>query len=445
MVAAGRAVTDAAANTAVITKMVRVMMLAPFLIILSTYLARHPAHPDVQSVGVASSGRRIAIPWFALGFVAVTALNSLVTLPRPLATGAIGVDTFVLAMAMAALGVTTHVSALRIAGIKPLGLAAFLFAWLIFGGLAINTGVSAAAAVVASGRIEDLSPVAKIHVGRTADWVAIVPDAVWVGSTGPAAVHRIDPATNREVATVLLPGKPCAGLAVGFGSLWVPLCGDPAALARVDLASNTLVSLLKLSGVMAEGGITASPDSVWLVVDTTGAVARISPVTQAVREIVRVPAGSFNPLYHDGRIWVSQADGAQVTILDAIKGSVIAAVPTGPHPRFLTAGDGAVWTLNQGDGSLTRIDTKTRTTRTIDLATPGHGGDIKFGAGMIWSTMAKVPLSGIDPASVSLRCRWTGPGGDSLDVGHGAVWLTDYDAGVISRIRLEDVLAHCKR
>src|SRR6202522_1674546 len=42
VVAAGRAITDAAANTAVITKMVRVMMLSPFLIILSTYLARAP-------------------------------------------------------------------------------------------------------------------------------------------------------------------------------------------------------------------------------------------------------------------------------------------------------------------------------------------------------------------------------------------------------------------
>jgi uncharacterized membrane protein YadS len=49
----------------------------------------------------------------------------------------------VLAMAMAALGVTTHVSAIRTAGIKPLGLAALLFGWLIFGGLAINMGVSA--------------------------------------------------------------------------------------------------------------------------------------------------------------------------------------------------------------------------------------------------------------------------------------------------------------
>jgi uncharacterized membrane protein YadS len=46
-------------------------------------------------------------------------------------------------MAMAALGVTTQVSAIRTAGIKPLALAALLFAWLVLGGTAINAGVGA--------------------------------------------------------------------------------------------------------------------------------------------------------------------------------------------------------------------------------------------------------------------------------------------------------------
>jgi uncharacterized integral membrane protein (TIGR00698 family) len=87
--------------------------------------------------------RRIVIPWFALGFVAVAAFNSTLVLPRTLVRNAIALDTFLLAMAMAALGVTTQVSAIRTAGIKPLGLAALLFVWLIFGGLAINTTVSA--------------------------------------------------------------------------------------------------------------------------------------------------------------------------------------------------------------------------------------------------------------------------------------------------------------
>jgi uncharacterized integral membrane protein (TIGR00698 family) len=159
VVAAGRAVADAAANTAVITKMVRVMMLAPFLIILSTYLSRTPhGNDDVDApptgdtspspAGDASLPRasqhpgRIVIPWFALGFVAVAGLNSLAVLPHAFVSTAVDVDTGLLAMAMAALGATTHVSAVRTAGIKPLALAALLFIWLIFGGVVINVGIS---------------------------------------------------------------------------------------------------------------------------------------------------------------------------------------------------------------------------------------------------------------------------------------------------------------
>ena len=159
VVAAGRAIADAAANTAVITKMVRVMMLAPFLIILSTYLSRTPhGNDDVDApptgdaspspAGDASPPRasqhrgRIVIPWFALGFVAVAGLNSLAVLPHAFVSTAVDVDTGLLAMAMAALGATTHVSAVRTAGIKPLALAALLFLWLIFGGVVINVGIS---------------------------------------------------------------------------------------------------------------------------------------------------------------------------------------------------------------------------------------------------------------------------------------------------------------
>ena len=142
VVAAGRAISETAANTAVITKMVRVMMLAPFLLALSAALARAPAGVGAaeeasSDCGVPSS-RSVVIPWFALGFIAVIAVNSSLVLPSTWVTVGINVDTVILAMAMAALGISTHLSAIRTAGLKPLGLAALLFAWLILGGFIVN-------------------------------------------------------------------------------------------------------------------------------------------------------------------------------------------------------------------------------------------------------------------------------------------------------------------
>jgi uncharacterized integral membrane protein (TIGR00698 family) len=154
VVAAGHAINDTAANTAVITKMVRVMMLAPFLLLLSTYLSRKPpvanvplsghSSGDKAALGNRSAANKIVIPWFALGFVAVAGFNSLALLPHAVVQGAVAIDAVMLAMAMAALGLTTRVSAIRSAGVKPLALASLLFAWLVLGGGVINAGISAA-------------------------------------------------------------------------------------------------------------------------------------------------------------------------------------------------------------------------------------------------------------------------------------------------------------
>ena len=293
--------------------------------------------------------------------------------------------------------------------------------------------------------IATLQPVATVKIGKTADWVAVTPDAVWVGSTTPNAVHHIDPLTNTEVATVAVPGEPCAGLVPGFGSLWVPLCATQPALARVDLASNRLQAVFSV-GTAAECGIAASDDSLWLVTDAAGSLARIDPATGAIRQTVKLPAGSCNPRFSAGIVWVTNAKGAALTAVAADTGTILATIATGPNPRFLTDGANSIWTLNQGDGSLTRVDISTRRViASIPLGTPGHGGDIAFGANVIWTTMANIPLTATATQTNTVLRQWRGPGGDSLAIGHGAIWLTNYHKGTLTRLRLEDALAHVQR
>ena len=98
-----------------------------------------------------------------------------------------------------------------------------------------------------------LKPSATIKVGGTADWVLITDDAVWVASTNPYAVQRIDPATNRIVAAVRVPGEACSGLASGFGSIWVPLCGKKPELVRIDAAKNAISATLPIPPPGPEG------------------------------------------------------------------------------------------------------------------------------------------------------------------------------------------------
>lgn len=134
VVAAGHAVSPDAENAAVIAKMLRVMMLAPFLLILAA---------RVKQLAPANGGEKskITIPWFAILFIVVAIFNSFHLLPKSVVDMLVTLDTILLAMAMAALGLTTHVSALKKAGAKPLLMALVLFGWLIVGGGVINVVV----------------------------------------------------------------------------------------------------------------------------------------------------------------------------------------------------------------------------------------------------------------------------------------------------------------
>lgn len=289
--------------------------------------------------------------------------------------------------------------------------------------------------------LASLKPEAIFKIGKVADWVQITDDAVWVASSNPASVHRINPKTNKEIAIVPMLGDPCAGLAFGFGSLWVPLCGKHNSMVRVNTVTNRISARLSLGPAGPEGGIAASGDSIWIVTDNAGTLVRIDPATNKARQKISIPPGSYNPCFNEGTVWITGAITNILTAVDASTGEVLASIPVGPNPRFLTAGEGSIWTLNQGDGTVTRVDAQSRkVTATIMLGVPGHGGDIAWGAGSIWTTVLGVPLTAIDAGTNKVLRQWVGAGGDSLRFGHNSVWLTDYKRGTLSRIARSETL-----
>lgn len=129
------------AGTATITKMIRVMMLAPVLVIMSFALAGRQhinQHGKVEKT-------KITIPWFAFGFIGVICLNSLLqwlcgvenVKEIPLNGTIEYIDTFMLTMAMTALGTDTNFEKFKQAGAKPFLLAGILYVWLVLGGYAL--------------------------------------------------------------------------------------------------------------------------------------------------------------------------------------------------------------------------------------------------------------------------------------------------------------------
>lgn len=129
VVGAGNAMGDAVAAPAIIVKMIRVIMLAPVLLVMSWLLAR-----SARRSGAEAGGGKIAIPWFAFGFLAVIGFNSFDLLPAPAVNAINYADNFMLTMAMTALGAETSFDKFRQAGAKPFLLAALIYVWLFFGG-----------------------------------------------------------------------------------------------------------------------------------------------------------------------------------------------------------------------------------------------------------------------------------------------------------------------
>jgi YVTN family beta-propeller protein len=288
--------------------------------------------------------------------------------------------------------------------------------------------------------ITALKPEAVFEVPGAPDWIAIE-ESVWVSNSPKNTVARLDPKSNKVIAMVPVGNKPCSGLATGFGSLWVPLCGDQA-LARVDLKEGKVTASISIGIADSEGGLAAGAGSVWLVTDKKGTLARIDPATNKVVAEIQVPAGSFTVAFGEGAVWVTGTETHVLTRINPDTNLVVETIPVGKSPRFLTIGGGFVWTLNQANGDVSKVDPKTnKVVETIEVGVPGPGGEIAYGEGSVWVTSFEFPISRIDPAAGKVAQQFAGDGGDAIRVGLGSVWLSNNRAGTVWRLDPRRIMA----
>jgi uncharacterized integral membrane protein (TIGR00698 family) len=121
------------ANSAVIVKMTRVIMIAPMLIILGIYLSY-----SAKKEGGPAGNVKLVIPWFAVYFIGVAGFNSLHLVPENIVNIINEIDTFLLTMAMTALGMGTRFSKFKGLGLAPVYTATAMFAWLVVGGFVVT-------------------------------------------------------------------------------------------------------------------------------------------------------------------------------------------------------------------------------------------------------------------------------------------------------------------
>lgn len=136
VVAAGNAMGAEVASTSVITKLLRVFMLEPWIIALY-YLGIGRSKTDKTVVHAADTKGK-GVPWFAFGFIGVATFNSIVGIEPSWQKAFTTVSACCLGSAMAAIGLDTELGKIYSLGPKPVVLAAALWANLLFGGFAVS-------------------------------------------------------------------------------------------------------------------------------------------------------------------------------------------------------------------------------------------------------------------------------------------------------------------
>ena len=130
--------------------MTRVIMIAPMLIILGLILSYM-----AKKGGTEGGKLQLVIPWFAVYFVGMAGVNSLLhnytlsassdiaSMITETTTNVNIIDTFLLTMAMTALGMGTRFAKFKGLGLAPIYTAGGMFIWLVVGGFVITQWVVA--------------------------------------------------------------------------------------------------------------------------------------------------------------------------------------------------------------------------------------------------------------------------------------------------------------
>jgi uncharacterized membrane protein YadS len=106
--------SDETGNVATFTKLFRVAMLVPVVLIFALVVARW-GRGQVGS----TRGARAGLPWFLVAFVVIVAINSVGVIPAPVQVGMVEVSRWCLVIAIAGLGMKSSFQELAILGWRP--------------------------------------------------------------------------------------------------------------------------------------------------------------------------------------------------------------------------------------------------------------------------------------------------------------------------------------
>jgi YVTN family beta-propeller protein len=278
-------------------------------------------------------------------------------------------------------------------------------------------------------------------IGVAAAAVAIPIFAFGQGSGGsaevaPNSVGIIDAQSNRLVGSVSVGVRP-SSIAYGEGTVWVAL--DDRTLVRIDPTTRTVVKLIPLEATPT--GIAVAKSAVWIANGQAGSVSRVDPGVNALTATIPdvAPRSNLGSIaVGEGAVWFASGIGTVARINPSTNELLARDIVSGTAPAAMAAGEGSVWVANSGESTVSRLNPRTYTVKTITVGRRSRG--IADGDGAVWVTAEADDLVfRIDAASSSITPIPVGHGPTGIAFGEGAVWVANSADGTVSRIDLETV------
>jgi YVTN family beta-propeller protein len=264
---------------------------------------------------------------------------------------------------------------------------------------------------------------------------AAVAVAVFAGGGGGTDIARadslvrIDPSGGEAAGAAALEGQPTA-VTVCAGNVWVT--GSGGRVFQVEPRSMT-VNRIRVRGTpsdVADVGQLAA-----VVSGPPGEVTMID--AQFGRKSGSVPLPSSGPsstgtaVAYGRDIWVANPAARELARLAPPYTQVAGSVHLAGRPRFVSAGEGAVWAA--GGRTLWRVDMGGRVRAQIPLRFAPTA--LAAGSGGIWLIdKAARALVRIHPKTRRVTRIRVGRGPQAVAVGAGSVWVANAADGTVSRI-----------
>jgi virginiamycin B lyase len=278
----------------------------------------------------------------------------------------------------------------------------------------------------------------RIDVTGQPDWLAIAGGSVWAAVVG--GIRKIDAATGKVDGLVPVDDAICLAMDVGFDSLWAGGC-DKHQLHRIVPSSGlpfTPPIDLPIAAIQFESSIAAGEGGIW-VISTDHRLVRVDPVTnRADPDPWPLPEGAAAARAGLGALWVTVTPTDSLLRISPADPRTSQAIKVGDAPRFLAIGEDAVWVMNQGDGSVSRVDAAGTVVATIEVSdAPIQGGDIAVGGGSVWVRTEQDLVVRIDPRTNAINARFGPPSGSgSVVADDTAMWVSAHDVASVWRLPL---------